>query len=297
MLHRLKFGQTIRVDGPKSHLKKQGTPTMGGIVFILAAVIVMFFTHIKVFFTPECMAITMATLGYFAIGLIDDLLIVVFKSNDGLSIKMKLLLQALVIIAIIIINPSLFTNTYHTTVSFIFFSIDFKLLYIVFAILMFMSYTNAINFTDGLDGLASIVTIISLTFIAIIAFVQKQSIELSYILAIIGGLLGFLVFNKKPAQIFMGDTGSLALGGFYAIIALLLKIEIVSVVIGLVYVLEAVSVVIQIVYFKKTGKRFFRMAPLHHHFEMGKYKESGSVLLLSCFGFIFGLLGMVIYFV
>lgn len=297
LLHRLKFGQTIRVDGPKSHLKKQGTPTMGGIVFITATVVVMLLTHLKVFFTPECLVITMATLGYLVIGLIDDLLIVVFKSNDGLSIKMKLLLQALVIIAIIIINPSLFLNDSHTTVSFVFFSLNFKYLYVVFAILMFMSYTNAINFTDGLDGLAAGVTIIALFFIAIIAFNQRQSVELSYCGALIGGLLGFLVFNKKPAKIFMGDTGSLALGGFYAIITLLLKIEIIGIIIGFVYVLEALSVVMQILVFKKTGKRFFRMAPLHHHLEMGKYKERGSVLLLCGLGLVFGLVGMVIYFV
>jgi len=132
---------------------------------------------------------------------------------------------------------------------------------------------------------------------SVIAFVQGQVTELVYIGALIGGLLGFFVFNKRPAKIFMGDTGSLALGGFYAVMALLLKVELLSIIIGFVFVMEAVSVVIQIVYYKKTKKRFFRMAPIHHHFEMGNLKESGTVLLFYLFGFIFGLIGMVIYFV
>ncbi|MDR3214955.1 MAG: phospho-N-acetylmuramoyl-pentapeptide-transferase [Bacilli bacterium] len=296
LLHRLKFGQTIRVEGPKSHLKKQGTPTMGGIIFVLISVLTMLIIHPDYFFKPECLVITCAFLGYFIIGLIDDLLIVVFKSNDGLSIKMKLLLQAIVIIGIILIYPNLFFNSELSVIDCFFFKVNLHYGYIVFAILMFVSYTNAINFTDGLDGLASSTMIIALIFMGIIAYFQKSLIELSYIGAVIGGLLGFLVFNKKPAKIFMGDTGSLALGGFYAMMALLLKIEMLSIVIGMVFVLEALSVVIQIVYFKTTHKRFFKMAPLHHHFEMGTLKERGSVFLLATMGLIFGLLGMVIYF-
>lgn len=297
LLHKLKFGQSIRTDGPQSHLSKQGTPTMGGIVFVIATIATMLLLRTSYLFTAPGLAITLVFLGYFLIGLFDDVLIVVKKKNDGLSPKLKLLLQAIVIIALVIVYPGLFNDDQMTTVNFFFFNINLHQLYIIFAIIMFLSYTNAINFTDGMDGLSSITVAIALVFLSIIAFVQMQFVELNYIVALIGGLLGFYVFNKKPAKIFMGDTGSLALGGFYAIIALLLKVELLSVIIGMVFVLEAVSVVIQIVYYKKTKKRFFRMAPIHHHFEMGSLKETGTVLMFYVCSFIFGIIGMVIYFV
>ncbi|MDF9866822.1 phospho-N-acetylmuramoyl-pentapeptide-transferase [Bacilli bacterium PM5-3] len=297
ILHKLKFGQSIREDGPKSHLSKQGTPTMGGIVFVLATILTMLLFRKDYFFSNHGLAITIVFIGFFLIGLLDDLLIVIKKQNDGVSPKAKLLLQALVTIVLIIVYPELFSSNEMTSVNFFFFDINMHQLYVVFALIMFMAYSNAINFTDGLDGLSSITVAIALAFMAIIAYVQSQAVELVYIGALIGGLLGFYIFNKKPARVFMGDTGSLALGGFYAVIALLLKVELLSIIIGMVFVLEAVSVVIQILYYKKTKKRFFRMAPLHHHFEMSNLKESGTVLLFYAFGFVFGVLGMVIYFV
>jgi len=296
-LRKLKFGQNIRTDGPQSHLAKQGTPTMGGLVFVIATIMTMLLFRSDYLFSEHGIAITIVFIGYFLIGLLDDLLIVVKKNNDGVSPKKKLILQALVIVALIIVFPSLFTNSDMTTVNFFFFEVNMHQLYAILALFMFVAYSNAINFTDGLDGLSSITVAIALTFMSVIAFVQGQVTELVYIGALIGGLLGFFVFNKRPAKIFMGDTGSLALGGFYAVMALLLKVELLSIIIGFVFVMEAVSVVIQIVYYKKTKKRFFRMAPIHHHFEMGNLKESGTVLLFYLFGFIFGLIGMVIYFV
>ena len=297
MLHKLKFGQAIRDDGPQSHLVKQGTPTMGGIVFVLATLLTMLIFRSDIFFSAQGLAITIVFIGFFLIGLVDDLLIVIKKKNDGVSPKQKLLLQALITIILIVLFPTFFADGKMTTVNFFFFELNLHQLYVVFALIMFVAYSNAINFTDGLDGLSSITVAIALVFMAIIAFYQNQFIELGYIAALVGGLLGFYLFNKRPAKVFMGDTGSLALGGFYAIMALLLKIELLSMVIGLIFVLEALSVVIQILYYKKTKKRFFRMAPIHHHFEMGKLKESGTVLMFYAFGLIFGLIGMVIYFV
>lgn len=296
-LYQLKFGQSIREDGPQSHLKKKGTPTMGGIVFVLATLLTMLILNHEFFFTKEGIMISIVFLAYFAIGLYDDLLIVIKKKNDGVSVKMKLVLQTLVVIVLVLINSQSLLSSNMTIVNFFGIGIDLHYFYLIFILIMFVAYSNAVNLTDGLDGLSSITMVIALFFMAIIAYVQHQQGELLYIVALIGGLLGFFVFNKKPAKIFMGDTGSLALGGFYAIIALLLKVEILSIIIGIVFVLETLSVVIQVLYYKKTKKRIFRMAPLHHHFELGKLKETKSVLLFYFIGLVGGIIGMVIYFV
>lgn len=298
MLHKFKFGQSIREEGPESHKAKQGTPTMGGIVFVIATMITMLILRPSFLLSPNGLAITIVFLGFFAIGLADDMLIVIKKQNEGLSPKAKLILQFIVTIALVIAYPDRFFNSDYTSVS-IFYGVSINLhyLYILFALVMFVGYSNAINFTDGLDGLSSITVAIALGFMAIIAYAQQQSVVLLYICALIGGLLGFYIFNKKPAKIFMGDTGSLALGGFYAVVALLLKVEILSLIIGMVFVLEMLSVVLQILYYKKTKKRLFRMAPIHHHFEMGELKEQGTVLMFYVVGLLFGLVGMVLYFV
>lgn len=297
LLRKLKFGQSIREDGPQSHLAKQGTPTMGGIAFVLATILTMLVFKPTYFFSLEGLSITIVFVGFFLIGFADDMLIVYKKKNDGLKPRVKLLLQILVTVLFIVIYPERFFSDAHTTISFFNLNINLHQLYILFALVMFVGYSNAVNLTDGLDGLSSISVAISLGFMSIIAYVQQQSTELIYIYALIGALLGFYVFNKRPAKVFMGDTGSLALGGFYAVIALLLKVELLSIVIGLIFVIETVSVVIQVLYFKKTKKKFFKMAPIHHHFEMGDLKEPGTVRMFYLFGFIFGVIGMVIYFV
>jgi len=298
ILHRLKFGQEIREEGPKSHMAKQGTPTMGGIAFVLATLLTMFILRPSFILSPNGRAITIVFIGFFAIGLLDDCLIVVKKQNEGLSPKLKLLLQALVTLILVVTYQQRFFNPDFTSIMLFYnFSINLHQLYIVFALIMFVGYSNAINFTDGLDGLSSITVAIALAFMSFIAYDQQQTVVLIYICALIGALLGFFIFNKKPAKIFMGDTGSLALGGFYAVVALLLKAEIISLIIGFVFVAEMLSVVMQILYFKKTGRRLFRMAPIHHHFEEGSLKEQGTVLLFYILGFLFGLLGVVLYFV
>jgi len=298
ILHKLKFGQSVREEGPKSHLAKQGTPTMGGIAFVLATLITMFVLRPSFIFSPNGRAITIVFLGFFAIGLIDDFLIVVKKQNEGLSPKGKLLLQTLVTLILVFTYHQRFLNPDFTSIMLFYnFSVNIHHFYILFALIMFVGYSNAINFTDGLDGLSSITVVIALGFMTLIAVDQQQTVVLIYICALIGSLLGFYIFNRKPARIFMGDTGSLALGGFYAVTALLLKVEIISLIIGFVFLAEMLSVVMQILFFKKTGRRLFRMAPIHHHFEEGSLKEQGTVIMFYIVGFLFGLLGVVLYFV
>lgn len=296
-LRQLKVGQSIREEGPKSHYEKAGTPTMGGIVFVIATVLSMIIFNKEAFFSMEGIMITIVFLSYFAIGLYDDLLIVIKKKNDGLSVKTKLVLQALVVVLLIIVSSNYILDPTITTISFFNFNIDLGYFYLAFILIMFVGYSNAVNLTDGLDGLSSITVAISLIFMAVIAYVQNQQTILLYIVALIGGLIGFFVYNKKPAKIFMGDTGALALGGFFAIIALLLKVELLSIIIGFVFVMELMSVVIQIIFFKTRKKRVFRMSPIHHHFELGELKEAKTVLLFYVIGIISGLIGMVIYFV
>lgn len=295
-LKKLKFGQSIREEGPKSHLAKQGTPTMGGVVFVIATIISLIIVNFNTFFSQPLLSIIIVFVGFFLIGLIDDMLIVVKKHNDGLSPKLKLIFQAIVTLLLFVLSPFLISES-NTTISF--FALQFNLGYFfpVFVLIMFIAYSNAFNLTDGLDGLASITSVIAYSFMGVIAIHQANYVVLTAILVLNGALIGFYVFNAKPAKIFMGDAGSLALGGFYAIIALLLKVELLSIVIGFVFVMETVSVILQVWSFKTRGKRIFKMTPIHHHFEMGKLGEAKTVLLFYLIGLISGAVGMVIYFV
>lgn len=294
---KLKFGQSIRTDGPQSHLKKQGTPTMGGIVFVVSTIITLIILKPTFIFQQPLIAIITVFIGFFIIGLIDDFLIVVKKKNDGLSPKAKLALQALVTLLLFVVSFNWLNSPSDTTLNIFGWHLNLGYAYILFALVMFIAYSNAFNLTDGLDGLCSITSVIAFIYMAIIAYTQENYIVFTFILALIGSLLGFFIFNKKPAKIFMGDTGSLALGGAYAIVAMLLKVEIISIIIGLVFVIETLSVMLQVTYYKKTKKRIFRMAPIHHHFEMGKLGETKTVYLFYFLGIIFGLIGMVIYYV
>lgn len=299
ILKKFKFGQSVRVDGPQSHIVKEGTPTMGGIVFVLSTIITMIFLHPRSITRSDGLAITIVFLGYFLIGFVDDALIIIKKRNDGLKPRVKLGLQILIAVIFILVYPQFVLETSKSIVYFPIGNIPLNLGwgYSIFAVIIFVSYSNAINLTDGLDGLSSITVVIALFFMSIIALVQAQATIVIYICALIGALIGFFIFNRHPAKIFMGDTGSLALGGFYAIITILLKVEFLSAIIGLIFVLESLSVIIQVYSFKKRNKRVFRMAPLHHHFEMGPLGEQKTVILFYIAGLIFGLIGMVIYFV
>lgn len=279
ILHKLKMGQTERVDGVQSHLKKAGTPTMGGVIILLSVVITSVF-YIKDY--PKIIPILFVTLGFGLIGFLDDYLKVVMKRSDGLFPKQKMALQ-IVVTAVFAFYLVKFTDVSLTML--IPFSGGYYLDIGWFAIpLMFFAVigtVNGVNFTDGLDGLASSVTVLVATFFTVVAIGTKSGIE-PITCAVVGALLGFLLFNVYPASVFMGDTGSLALGGFVASTAYMLQMPVFIVIVGLIYLIEVLSVMIQVTYFKKTGgKRIFKMAPIHHHFELCGWSETRVVAVFS----------------
>lgn len=279
ILRKLKMGQTERVDGVQSHLKKAGTPTMGGVIILLSVVITSVF-YIKDY--PKIIPILFVTLGFGLIGFLDDYLKVVMKRSDGLFPKQKMALQ-IVVTAVFAFYLVKFTDVSLTML--IPFSGGYYLDIGWFAIpLMFFAVigtVNGVNFTDGLDGLASSVTVLVATFFTVVAIGTKSSIE-PITCAVVGALLGFLLFNVYPASVFMGDTGSLALGGFVASTAYMLQMPVFIVIVGLIYLIEVLSVMIQVTYFKKTGgKRIFKMAPIHHHFELCGWSETRVVAVFS----------------
>ena len=297
-LHYLKFGQEIRQEGPQSHIHKKGTPTMGGISFILAIVVALI---IAMFLNSEnikyYLLFIYTTVSFAIIGYIDDMLIVVKKKNDGLSPRKKLLLQIVFSLIFYILVSLVYDNVNFIEIPIINYQLNISYLYLLFVIFWQTGFSNAVNLTDGLDGLATSVTIITTSTFALLAYKENNFPVLVFCLAIVGALLGFLLFNKKPAKIFMGDTGSLALGGILAAISIILHKEIVFLFIGLVYILETLSVIIQGAYFKKTGKRIFKMSPLHHHFELTGYGEVRTVYIFviiavisSAIGYFIGVL-------
>ena len=291
-LHYLKFGQEIRQEGPQSHIHKKGTPTMGGISFILAIVVALI---IAMFLNSEnikyYLLFIYTTVSFAIIGYIDDMLIVVKKKNDGLSPRKKLLLQIVFSLIFYILVSLVYDNVNFIEIPIINYQLNISYLYLLFVIFWQTGFSNAVNLTDGLDGLATSVTIITTSTFTLLAYKENNFPVLVFCLAIVGALLGFLLFNKKPAKIFMGDTGSLALGGILAAISIILHKEIVFLFIGLVYILETLSVIIQVAYFKKTGKRIFKMSPLHHHFELTGYGEVKTVYIFVIFAVISSAIG------
>ena len=278
ILRKLKVGQIERDDGPQSHLKKQGTPTMGGIIMMITMIIVV--TGIYVFLSipseretaNRLIPMLILTMGFGVIGFIDDFKKLVLKNTKGLKPSYKmlgLLLVSVIYVVYLVEGLQIGTDTYIPILK-IYINIPIYL-YIPFAIIVILATTNAINLKDGIDGLSSSVS-------AIITGRKEIAIFGSIV---IGSVLGFLMFNLHPAKVFMGDTGSLFLGGVISAIALYLKMPLLLVIIALIPVLETLSVIIQVVYFKKTGKRFFKMAPLHHHFELLGWKESKVVIIFS----------------
>lgn len=291
-LHKLKFGQSIREEGPKSHIKKQGTPTMGGISFIISIILTLI---IAIIFNLDnikyYLVLIYTTISFALIGYIDDMLIVVKKKNDGLSPKKKLFLQILFSVIFYIIIKIIYIEVDYIKIPFLDYNFDISIFYVLFVIFWQTGFSNAVNLTDGLDGLATSVTIITTFVFLLFSYKENNYPIFIFCLAIIGSLFGFLLFNKKPAKIFMGDTGSLALGGMLAAISIILHKEIAFLFIGLVYILETVSVMIQVIFFKKTGKRVFKMAPLHHHFELSGYGEVRTVyifILIACISSFMG---------
>lgn len=278
------FKQYIRDEGPKAHLQKQGTPTMGGLA-IIAGITVGLLCGGS--FSAEKLAVIATTLAFGIIGFIDDRAKIAKKENEGLTAKQKLALQILfsALIAVFMMVNSEGTEVF---IPFAKTFVEFGVLFIPFVVFVEIAMANAVNLTDGLDGLSSSVTaIVGIAFVFIgfgDPLVHSQPLLSGSGAALAGALIGFLFFNRYPAKIFMGDTGSMALGGFLSAVAIVTKLEFILPIAGLVYVIEVLSVIIQVTYFKKTGgKRFFRMSPIHHHFELGGMSERRVVLLFDAF--------------
>jgi phospho-N-acetylmuramoyl-pentapeptide-transferase len=293
-LRRLKFGQSIREEGPQSHQKKSGTPTMGGVMILLSIVITTFVMTGK-FSEPtvKTYMLLLVTLGFGLLGFLDDFIKVVMKRNLGLTSRQKLLGQIIIsAIFYFILKQNEFST--EITIPFFDYSFDIGWFYILFVIFWLVGFSNAVNLTDGLDGLVSGTSAIAFGAFAVLAWNQSQFEIAIFSVAVVGAVLGFLVFNAHPAKVFMGDTGSLALGGAIATVAILLKLEILLVIIGLVFVLETLSVILQVISFKTTGKRIFRMSPLHHHYELIGWSEWRVVVTFWSVGLLCAILGIYI---
>ncbi|ASS91652.1 phospho-N-acetylmuramoyl-pentapeptide-transferase [Aeribacillus pallidus] len=293
-LRRLKFGQSIRDEGPKSHQKKSGTPTMGGVMIILSIIITTIVMTNK-FSEPgiETFLLLFVTIGYGLLGFLDDMIKVVLKRNLGLTSKQKLIGQIIVaVIFYFVLNQFEFSTEVRlpgTELSF-----DLGWLYPVLILFMLVGGSNAVNLTDGLDGLLSGCAAIAFGAFAVLAWNNSQYDIAIFSVAVVGSVLGFLVFNAHPAKVFMGDTGSLALGGAIVAVAILTKLEILLIVIGGVFVIETLSVIIQVISFKMTGKRVFKMSPLHHHYELNGWSEWKVVVTFWAMGLLFAILGIII---
>ncbi len=288
ILKKLKVGQIERDDGPASHLKKQGTPTMGGIIMIIAIIISVTGSYLFLTITgnevlgKKLLPLLLITIGFGMIGFIDDFKKLVLKNTEGLKPSYKmfgLLIIAVAYVLFLIQGLKIGTDTYIPILK-MYICIPI-FVYIPLAIVVILATTNAINLTDGIDGLSSSVSAIIITCLTVIG-ISNQIYEVSIFGSIvIGAVLGFLMFNLHPAKVFMGDTGSLMLGGVISGLALYLKMPLLLLIIAIVPVLETLSVILQVAYFKKTGNRIFKMAPLHHHFELSGWKENKVVVIFS----------------
>lgn len=274
-LRRLKFGQSIREEGPKSHQKKTGTPTMGGVMIIVSVVIGSLIIHrfeTGSLMSRELGLLLLVFIGFGLLGFVDDFIKVVLKRNLGLTSIQKLMGQLIVsVLFYLLLGPEVDTTLLIPGTEA---AIDLQFLYPLFVVVLLVGSSNAVNLTDGLDGLVGGLGAISFsTFGIIAALFLDQSIVAIVSFSVVGGLLGFLIFNAHPAKVFMGDTGSLALGGLLGAISLLLKLEILLVLVGFVFVAETLSVMIQVISFKTRKKRVFLMSPIHHHFELKGWSE------------------------
>ena len=287
-LHKMKFGQVEREEGLESHKSKNGTPTMGGIVFVIAAILGAFIVNFNNLLDPELILATIVLVGYSAIGFVDDALIIVKHSNKGLPPLAKLLAQIAFAMNFI---PD-FTSV--ITIPLLDINIDMGYLYPALILVMFAGESNGVNLSDGLDGLATGLSMVAIAPFIIFSIMTKDYTLASYATAMVGALLGFMMFNYHPAKIFMGDVGSLGLGGFLAILAILTKQELLLILVGGVFLMETLSVIIQVVSFKTRGKRVFKMAPIHHHFEMLGWSEQQVTISFWFIGFICGILSIVI---
>ena len=298
ILKKRKVGQIERDDGPQSHLKKQGTPTMGGIIIIITMTLVVIGTYIylsrigETDIAHKLLPILLLTIGFGLIGFIDDFKKLVLKNTEGLKPSYKMLGLLIISVAYVLFltqGLEIGTETYIPILK-TYITLP-NYIYVPAAIIVILATTNAINLTDGIDGLSSSVSSIIITALTVIGInigIPEVSIFGSIV---IGATIGFLMFNLHPAKVFMGDTGSLLLGGVVSGLALYLKMPLLLLVIALIPVLETLSVIIQVAYFKKTGKRFFKMAPLHHHFELSGWKENKVVIVFSFVTLLLCILG------
>jgi phospho-N-acetylmuramoyl-pentapeptide-transferase len=290
ILHQLKFGQSIRDDGPQSHQKKAGTPTMGGVLILISMISGLLVTRQ---FSTEVLWLVFLTLSYGLIGFIDDIIIIMTKKSLGLKARQKLFAQ-IVIAAIagffLIQNPNFYLQIVPFANNQL---ILLKPLFFIYAVFVLVATSNAVNLTDGLDGLAAGTTAIALVAMGILCMFLKLFDLAIFAFALAGACFGFIWFNGPPAQVFMGDTGSLALGAALGGLALFSRTSLFLIIIGGVFVAEALSVIIQVLSFKFTGKRVFRMSPLHHHFELGGMLEPQIVMRFWMVGVILGIIGII----
>lgn len=288
MLRKLKVGQIERDDGPESHLKKQGTPTMGGIIIIITMIIIVTGAYIYLNANNQAdvanrlLPMLILTIGFGLVGFIDDFKKLVLKNTKGLKPSYKmlgLLLMSVGYVVYLVYGLNMGTEIYIP-----FAKVYLQLpayFYIPFAILVILGTTNAINLTDGIDGLSSSISALIITTLTIIGIMFLYTEVSIFGSIVIGATLGFLMFNLHPAKVFMGDTGSLLLGGVISAISLYIRMPLLLLIIALIPVIETISVMIQVLYFKKTGKRVFKMAPLHHHFELSGWSEN-KVVIVFC---------------
>lgn len=289
LLMKLKFGQFVRDDGPSSHLKKSGTPTMGGIIF-LSGIFLSSFIFASI--DKNVFPLLLMTLGFGCVGFIDDFLKIRKKKSEGLKAFQKLALQALVTILFLIYVSTQsmigtkvmvpFTNAY---------LLDLGLVYYPLMFVVVLGTVNGVNLTDGLDGLATSVTSVVAAFFIGFSFIFAADIAI-FPGIVLGALLGFLLMNVHPAKVFMGDTGSLALGGFVAATAIIAKIPFFILLFGVIYLIESISVILQVAYYKRTKKRIFKMAPIHHHFELSGMSETQIVAFFSIITMVMSLIAI-----
>lgn len=288
-LKKLKFGQYIREEGPESHMKKSGTPTMGGLIILVSVVITSLFYITR---NKEILPVLFVTLGFGLVGFLDDYIKVVMKRNLGLKAWQKMLGQILVTVVFcfyIMGDENMGTTTLLPFLGEVTLS---PALFVISLFIIVLGTVNGVNFTDGLDGLASGVTVCVATFFTVVAIGTGNGVS-PITCAVVGSLLGFLLYNVYPARVFMGDTGSLALGGFVVAAAYMLRMPFFVAIVGLIYLVEVLSVMIQVGYFKLThGKRFFKMAPIHHHFELCGWSETRVVAVFAIVTAVLCLVGL-----
>lgn len=290
MLRRLHAGQEIREDGPQSHLVKAGTPTIGGVIFLTSAILA---TVVTKNLTYEALVLFISTLGFALVGFVDDYLKVVRKRNLGFTARQKLLAQILIAVVLYVLirtsdglsTSMLIPGTGNTW--------EMGFMFIPFIIFVVVGTVNSVNLTDGLDGLSSSVTIIVMLFFALVSYKMGRTSIALFCLVLAGALLGFLFYNKYPAKVFMGDTGSLALGGAVVAVAILLNLPLLLPICCGIYFIETLSVIIQVVSFKTRGKRVFLMSPIHHHFE---HKGMNEVQIVGLFSIVEIVLCVISYF-